>query len=328
MTVCFVLCDCLQPLIEVEIERDYRLGLGMGTKESTRGHNNDQRCLIVDGFRSRANGSPGPAEEAGVEIGDILVTANGYAITDFASLKRVTENSIHVTFVLQRKARVKKQPERCHDDGDYPEIVLLNVIRASPTEKMGAKLAEVHEEGCSSDSSDEDGESYIAVKSIWAGPLLRGGLNPDDVLLAIDGYDVTTLKEFKSLVHGKTNMHLVVKRIPQSRNGKGRRDNNFYTFDIAISDKLGLGLNLAGIKSGLEETSSGTFLYVKNLLKHRNGDPGPGILAGVRPYDVLLKINGMKIHSIADAKRAIEGQNTAKCQVRRMTHSRTQHIPR
>ena len=283
---------------------------------STHGPNNDQHCLSVDTLRSRPDGSPGPAEEAGVKIADVLVTANGYAITDFASLTRAIGDSKYVTIELERKPTTDEDHSY---DGHYPEIVLLHVRRDSPTEKLCAKLAEVHEHGHSSYYGEEE-ESHVAVQRVLAGPLELAGLNVGDVLLAIDNYNVTTMNQFHSLVHGKTDMEFVVKRMTQGRDGTGRRENKTYTFDIPISDELDLGLNLKEIKSGLGEKSSNTFLYVKDFREYRNGNPGPGLRAGVQQYDLILKMNGMEVYTVADAKRAIEGEESVECEVRRMVH--------
>ena len=320
------LCGCQQPLLEVEIVKDHHVGLGMSMIASTHGPNDDQDRLVVNALRSRPDGSKGPAQEVGVKIGDLLVTANGYAITDFASLKRAVGNSKFVTIELERKASIEKLPEPVNYDGHYPEIVLLNVIRDSPATKLGAKLAEMHEHGHSS-YYDDDEDSHMVVKHISAGPLLHAGLNLDDVILTIDDYNVATLKQLSSLVQNKTDMEFVVKRMSRSQGGKGRRENNTYTFNITISDEMGLGLNLKEIKSGLGERSSNTFLYVKDLREYPNGDPGPGLIAGVRPYDLLLKIKGTEIHTITDAKRAMEGEETVECEVRRLIHQFSAYDP-
>merc|ERR1711937_888970 len=69
------------PLVQIDIARDRHVGLGMSMVGST---HNGHDCLVVNALRSRPDGSPGPAEEADVQIGDILVTVNGGTITDFA----------------------------------------------------------------------------------------------------------------------------------------------------------------------------------------------------------------------------------------------------
>ena len=290
------------------------MGIGMSMIASTHGPNNDQKCLAVNALRDRADGSPGPAEKAGVKIGDLLVTVNGFVITDFASLKRAVGNSKIVTLQLERQVQFEDQHNY---DGHYPEIVLLQVMRASPKEKMGAELSEVHEHGHSS-YYDDDEETHIAVKNVSVGPLQRAGLKAHDVFLSINDHNVATLKQVSSLTEGKTDIEFVVKRMTPSQNAEGRRENKTYTFDINVSDELDLGLNLKAIKSGLGGRSSDSFLYVKDFREYPNGDPGPGLIAGVRPYDLILKINGVRIDAIADVKRAIKGKKTVQCEVRRM----------
>ena len=193
---------------------------------------------------------------------------------------------------------------------------MLRVKRASSATKMGAKLATV---------TGEMG-SFVLVEDLFDGPLDESGLMIEDILLTVDDHSVQTLAQFNSIVEGKTEMDIVVKRMSQRQGGEGRRENKLYTINITISDQLGLGLNLKQIESGFENDSSNTFLYVKELLEYPGGDPGPGLTAGVRHFDLVLKINDMTVHTLADAKRAIEGQKTAKCEVRRMIrYHPTQH---
>ena len=322
----------VQPLIEVNVQRDHRIGLGISLMAATRGPKNDQKCLAVNALRSRSDGSPGPAEKAGVKIGDLLVTANGHTITSLASLKRVLDQSTHVRLLIERKTNIEHESETAICDGHYPEIVSLHVVRAFPTEKLGAELAEVrtirHNQE-DSDSDDEDKKPFVVVKNIRAGPFLRAGLNRNDVVLAIDDYNVTTLKQCYSLVQGKTDMEFVVHRMTRGRDGKGRRKHKIYTFNITISDELGLGLNLKEITSDYEDEEWNTFLYVNRLREYPNGDPGPGLIAGIQPFDLLLKINSVKIHSVSDIKHAIQGQRTAQCEVRRIIYEfNTYHTDR
>ena len=307
---------CLQPVVKVELAMERGVGLGMNMVASTHGPKNDQKCLAVNALRDRADGSPGPAEKAGVKIGDLLVTVNGFVITDFASLKRAVGNSKIVTLQLERQVQFEDQHNY---DGYYPEIVLLQVTRASPKEKMGAALSEVHEHGHSS-YYDDDEETHVVVKNVSVGPLQRAGLKAHDVFLSINDHNVATLKQVSSLTEGKTDIEFVVKRMTPSQNVEGRRENKTYTFDINVSDELDLGLNLKAIKSGLGDKSSDSYLYVKDFREYPNGDPGPGLIAGVRQYDLLLKLNGMEIYTVADVRRAIEGEETVQCEVRRMIH--------
>ena len=187
---------------------------------------------------------------------------------------------------------------------------MLDVRRASPETSMGAQVIETHVPSSG---------SCVLVQDVGTGPLYQSGLIAGDILLTVQNFNVETLEHFNSIVQGKTDMQFVVKRMSQkSQDGKGRRENKMHTCNITISNELGLGLQLKEVKSGTEESK--TFLYVKELREYPNGDPGPGLVAGVRQYDLVLRINDVAIHTIADAQRAIQGQQTAKCEVRRMIH--------
>jgi len=192
------------------------------------------------------------------------------------------------------------------------------VRRASPATKMSAKLAEVHAHGQSSYYDEEDETSHVVVQDVWDGQLYQGGLLVNDVVLTIDDYNVETLQQVASLVRGKVEMDFVVKRMSQSQGENSRRENKVHILNITICPTLGLGLNLQEIKSGLGDNSSNTFLYVKELREYSDFSPGPGLIAGVRQYDLLLRVNDRAVHTINDIRRAIEGQETAKCEVRRM----------
>merc|ERR1719174_2511407 len=70
----------VKPLLEVELFRDRHVGLGMSMTSTTYGHHDEYTCLAVNALRDRPDGSPGPAHEAGVLVGDLVLTANGYAV--------------------------------------------------------------------------------------------------------------------------------------------------------------------------------------------------------------------------------------------------------
>lgn len=310
--------NTVTPVIEVEIFKDPRVGLGMSLIGSTYGHRNEHHCLEVNNLRSLPDGSPGPAAEAGVQIGDHVVSANGYAVTDFPSLKRAVGNAQSVTVEIERDQIIKENSGPANYDEHYPEIVMLHVTRASGTTPMGAKLAEIHGHGYSS-YYDDDETSFVVVQDVFSGPLYQSGLMARDVLLTIDDYNVETLGQVGSLVQGKTDMEFVVKRMSEkSQHDNRRRETKIHTCNITISNELGLGLNLKEIKSGLGDNTSNSYLYVKELREYPDYTPGPGLVAGIRQYDLVLRINDVTVHTITDARRAIEGQKTAKCEVRRM----------
>jgi len=197
------------------------------------------------------------------------------------------------------------QPTNEYDQSYYPEIVMLDVRRDSPMTKMGAKLG----------TSYDDKGSFVVVDDVSDGPLFRAGLMQGDVLLTVNNRRVESMDQLNSVVEDETDMEFVVRRMSQAQ---GRRGDKVYTCNITKSNELGLGLGLKRLRAGVGANASNTFLYVNELREYANGDAGPGLIAGVHQYDLILKINGMAIHTMSDAKQATQDTQIAEVQVRRM----------
>ena len=197
------------------------------------------------------------------------------------------------------------QPEE-EEERHYPEVVQLRVTLSSPSTDLGVVI-EVY-----------DDDRVVAIE-VEDGPLYRSGLMANDVFLTVDNYNIHTPEQYYHAIENKTDMVFVVKRMSRSR-GEGRRENKIHTFEITPSHQLGLGLTLKGVKSGHQHKLSESFLYVNELREYPNGDAGPGLVAGLRQYDLILKMNDMEIHSIADVQKAMAGEETVECKVRRMIH--------
>merc|ERR1712087_702597 len=103
-----------------------------------------------------------------------------------------------------------------------------------------------------------------------------------------------SLRDVAKLVGSKVDFELVIKRLARST-GKGHRETKTYTCTIKIDEKLGLGLKLAEIQSGLGNRASKTFLYVKGLTESKDGSAGPALKAGVRQHDLIIEVNGVKV---------------------------------
>ena len=197
------------------------------------------------------------------------------------------------------------QPEEQH----YPEVVKLRVTRDSPLTPLGIQIKVFN----------NDNGTRVVASGVQDGPMYRSGLNENDIFLTVDNLNIHTSDHLFSAIKDKTDMEVVVKRMSRSR-GEGRRENKIHTFDITLSRELGLGLNLKMIRSDYENEKAHTFLYVSELREYSNGNPGPGLIAGIRQYDLILKMNGVDIHTVAQVREVIEGEETVQCQVRRMIH--------
>jgi len=220
-------------------------------------------------------------------------------------LRTLTNGARGVSALLRRVKKNSILPEEQH----YPEVVKLRVTRDSPSTPLGIQIGVF----------DNDNVTRVAVTEIQDGPLYRSGLMQNDIFLTVDNLNIHTSDDLSYAIEEKTEMEFVVKRMSRSR-GEGCRGNKIHTFDVTISRQLGLGLNLKLIKSDYENEEAHTFLYVSELREYPNGDAGPGLVAGIRQYDLILKMNGVDIHTVADVKGVVEGEETVQCQVRRMIH--------
>ncbi len=143
-----------------------------------------------------------PADEAGLEPGDVVVEFGGVKITDVPQFRRVVAE---------------------FDPGDRVDIV---VIRDGHEKKLRAKLAErpetaaLGEEGPSGngvwfgievvdlddpiarrfDVSADEGVLVVSVES--GSPAAHGGLEPGDVIVRIAGQDVRDLADYRKVMKG------------------------------------------------------------------------------------------------------------------------------
>ena len=310
----------LQDIAEITIVKDPELGLGMSM--STTNDAEREQCLVVNELRYHADGSPGPAMQAGVQVGDEVLTLEGDPVDSFDDFRRRVRRLNKVTIEFGRGPTDSLAIE---ERDVYPEIVMLHIRRNTPDVSLGAKLAEVHGHG-HTDSHDSTGASFVVVKDIWGGPFFKGGLAIDDVIITVEKHHVESLKELGSLIQGKREFDVVVKRMSSS-GSEGHRESKTYKCDITIDGKLGMGLHLKEIQSGLGNTASNTFLYVKEIKEFPDGSAGPALVAGVRQHDLLIEINGVPVHTIRDAKNALHGKHTASVVLRRMIREYSAHHP-
>ena len=311
----------LQDIKEITIVKDPKLGLGMSISTSYDPSKNE--CLVVNQLRYHDDGSPGPAAQAGMQVGDEVMTVDGEPIESFEDFKRRVRGLNSVTIEVGRGPTESIELE---DNDAYPEILLLHIRRDTPTVPLSAKVSQVHGHG-HTDFHDSKDVSFLVVKDVWGGPFYKAGVAIDDVILTVRNHHVESLKQVGELIEGRCEFDVVVKRMTASEDGSGHRRSKTHTCNVNIDGKLGLGLNLKEIQSGLGNRASKTFLYVKEVKQYPDGSPGPALVAGVRQHDLVLEINGAPVHCIRDAKNAIRGQQTASLVIRRMVREYSPHHP-
>ena len=74
-----------QDIKKVTIFKDPELGLGMIV--STRCDPSNNKCLVVTQLRYHDDGSPGPAAQEGVQVGDEVLTVEGQSLESFEDFK-------------------------------------------------------------------------------------------------------------------------------------------------------------------------------------------------------------------------------------------------
>ena len=75
----------LQDIKEITIVKDPKLGLGMSISTSYDPSKNE--CLVVNQLRYHDDGSPGPAAQEGVQVGDEVLTVEGQSLESFEDFK-------------------------------------------------------------------------------------------------------------------------------------------------------------------------------------------------------------------------------------------------
>ena len=313
----------LQDIVEITITKDPELGLGMSMSAIYEEADSDMR-LVVNELLYHEDGSPGPALQAGVQVGDEICSLEGKEVSSFETFKR---GVIGLDTVTMEFARGTPDSAKLKDDREvYPEIVLLHIRRHTAAVPLGAKLSEVYGNGHTDLISSKEA-SFVVVKDVWNGPFFKGGLAVDDVILNVQNHFIENLKAMRQLIEGAREFDLIVKRMSVSDGGKGHRENKTYKCEVDIDGQLGMGLNLKEIQSGLGNTVSKTFIYVKELKEYPDGSAGPALVAGVRQHDLILKINNEPVHRIHDVRDVIRGHQTASLVIRRMVREYSSNHP-
>ncbi|HEX4896196.1 MAG TPA: DegQ family serine endoprotease [Solimonas sp.] len=149
-----------------------------------------------------------PAAKAGIQAGDLIVSANGKDIVDFGQLrnlvglKRVGEK---IDLKLYRDGKLKTLSVTIGKDSDA----------AAPGDSLHPTLAGATFAPVDDSARDTDADRGIIVKAIQPNsPAARSGLRPNDVIVAINRRPVETMEQFNKLAGGKEQLLLQIRRGP------------------------------------------------------------------------------------------------------------------
>lgn len=161
----------------------------------------------------------GPAEAAGLEVGDIILTFNGQEIDHSSDLPPIVgitpvDKSVPVDIIRDGKRKLLRVTI-----GELPEEEEVASSSGSrKDDKTDKRLGLVVEELTKEDRdrlelSDKGG---VLVKDVTSGPAREAGMRRGDVVLKIDRKDINNLDDYKAIVDdledGKTVPVLVSRR--------------------------------------------------------------------------------------------------------------------
>jgi serine protease Do len=160
-----------------------------------------------------ASVEPGsPAARAGIQPGDVIVKFNGRDIgrsTELPALVAGTAPGSEASIAVWRQGSVKdlritvgelKGAVAQAKSGDAP---------ATSSGKLGLAVRPLTED----EKADGDGGRGLMVESVKEGPAAQAGIQPGDVILAVNGSVVTSVEQLRDQVNkGGKNIALLVQR--------------------------------------------------------------------------------------------------------------------
>lgn len=152
-----------------------------------------------------------PAAKAGLKGGDIILSADGKTINETADLPRiVADTSPGQSIALQvwregKRKDLRVNVERLTDDNnkqqtetaqaDHGASLGIGVRTLTPQEKREAKV-----------------DHGVLVEQIADGPAAHAGIQPGDIILAINNEQVKSVEQIKKLLKRKQTVALLVQR--------------------------------------------------------------------------------------------------------------------
>ena len=150
-----------------------------------------------------------PAAKAGIETGDVIVAANGKTIEQPADLVRAvgdTRPGSSVELKVMRKGTLREisakvaeaAPEKTADATPAP---------AQATPKLGLNVRPL-----SADEKKQVGAREGLVVEEVSGPAAAAGIQPGDVILAVNNQPVSSVNDLRKAVPGKGSVAMLVQR--------------------------------------------------------------------------------------------------------------------
>ena len=164
----------------------------------------------------------GPAEEAGIERGDLIVSIDDTRTPDVDTVRGViarTKPGTKVAVGIQRKGREKRIPVEL---GEQPEgVVSVAAImgRAFTHDELGLSVQTLTPEIAEALGYSKDLEGVVVTNVKSDSPAQRAGLQRNDVIIQIGRRAVTNVAEFKEAAEhpGPQGVAFLIKRGDETR---------------------------------------------------------------------------------------------------------------
>ena len=145
----------------------------------------------------------GPAAAGGIEAGDVILSFNGRDISKSTDLPRVvgeTKPGTSVPVQVWRKGGARDltvivtdaESTQAAKKSDAP------VANGNSANTLGVAVTELSD----AKKKDLNIKGGVEVTSLGDGPLARAGIRPGDVIIRVADADITSVKQFESLVKG------------------------------------------------------------------------------------------------------------------------------
>ena len=138
----------------------------------------------------------GPAQGAGVKVGDIIVAFNGQPVLHSTDLPLMVARTRPGTTIPLTVIRDGKEQTLNVQITQLPvEVEMQQAAVESPaSNRLGLAVAELPAE------KRKQGASGLLVKDVDEGPAARAGIRPGDIIARINNVDVNEVSQFADLI--------------------------------------------------------------------------------------------------------------------------------
>jgi len=137
----------------------------------------------------------GPAQEAGVKAGDIIVTFNGQPVQHSSDLPLMVGRTRPGTSIALTLIRDGKEQTLTVQLKELPEESKLQAIAEPPTHnQLGLLVTDLPAD------KRKKGDQGVLVKDINEGPAATAGIRSGDILVRINNADITDVSQFETLL--------------------------------------------------------------------------------------------------------------------------------